>query len=52
MRGLPALIPYVALSGYRRPGLPEGLSWLQVKLGHKKPGAVAGCLSENYFLMH
>ncbi len=24
MHGLPALIPYVALSGYRRPGLPEG----------------------------
>ena len=23
-RGLPVLIPYVALSGYRRPGLPEG----------------------------
>ena len=24
VHGLPALFPYVALSGYRRPGLPEG----------------------------
>jgi hypothetical protein len=35
VRGLPVLIPYVALSGYRRPGLREA-ALAAVNFRHKK----------------